>query len=443
MYNCYSNEIVVGWEMDFIKKKNYSILFLFFSLICFLIILVSGGEEIYSGSFLVKLVALFTVYIIYYLTDQFDFAKSRYSANMLVYTFIANILSLIIFIPIIGIKQSFLLFTIQFILFTLVKTAILSFFIKDNKILIIGKNYKSELIEKELKERQLYISIGIVEESKLKDKVEFLKLKEKIVKEKIGRVVITTDFVFEKNVTEGLLALKSNGVRIYDFLTFYEKIEEKVHVKSINENWFLLGQGFNILHSSFQKKVKRLVDIIMSLIIFIPALPIMLISVLIIKLESKGPIFFVQSRIGEGNRPFNIIKFRSMKLHDEKKHSKYAGTNDTRITTYGNFMRKSRIDELPQLFNVFKGEMSFVGPRAEWDKLCYSYMEQLPFYNLRHAIKPGLTGWAQVKYPYGASVEDALEKLQYDLYYIKHQSITMDIIIFFMTIKTVIFGKGR
>ena len=132
-----------------------------------------------------------------------------------------------------------------------------------------------------------------------------------------------------------------------------------------------------------------------------------------------------------------------MKVHDEKNHSRYAEDNDERITKFGNFMRKTRIDELPQLWNVLKNEMSFVGPRCEWDKLCEEYEKEIPFYNIRHSVKPGLTGWAQVRYPYGMGIDDALQKLTYDIYYIKNQNLVFDIIILFKTIKIVLFGRGK
>ena len=161
-----------------------------------------------------------------------------------------------------------------------------------------------------------------------------------------------------------------------------------------------------------------------------------------IKLTSKGPIFFKQKRLGLKNMEFEIIKFRSMKIHDQNKFSKYADENDPRVTKFGKFIRKTRIDELPQLICILKGDMSFVGPRPEWDELCYEYMKDIPYYNLRHLIRPGMTGWAQVMYPYGISIEDAYKKLEYDLYYMKHQDIMFDLKIVFRTIKIVIFAKG-
>ena len=169
----------------------------------------------------------------------------------------------------------------------------------------------------------------------------------------------------------------------------------------------------------------------------------MLISAVIIKLESHGPVIYSQERIGENNKPFKIFKFRSMRTDSEKDGPKWASEHDDRITKFGNIMRKTRIDELPQLYNVIVGQMSFVGPRPERQFFINTLEKEIPYYNLRHIVKPGLTGWAQVKYPYGASIEDSYRKLQYDLYYIKNYSLILDVLIILDTVKIVLFGKGR
>ena len=192
-----------------------------------------------------------------------------------------------------------------------------------------------------------------------------------------------------------------------------------------------------------QNRIKRIFDISMAVVIGILTSPIMVIAAIIVRFESPGPIIYSQARVGEHNKEFNVHKFRSMRNDAEKDGAKWAMKNDPRVTKFGNFMRKTRIDELPQLLNVLKGEMSFIGPRPERMVFIKDLEKVIPYYNLRHLVKPGLTGWAQVMYPYGASVEDAKRKLEYDLYYIKHHSISLDIAIMFMTLKTVVFGKGR
>ena len=179
------------------------------------------------------------------------------------------------------------------------------------------------------------------------------------------------------------------------------------------------------------------------MLIGIFAAPVIVLAAIIVKLESKGPIFFIQERIGEGNKKFNIVKFRSMTTDAEKDGPQWASKNDNRVTKFGKIMRATRIDELPQLWNVLRGEMSFVGPRPEREYFIQQLEKEIPYYNLRHTVKPGLTGGAQVMYPYGASVEDAYRKLQYDLYYIKHHSIPFDVKVLLKTVTIVIFGKGR
>ena len=188
--------------------------------------------------------------------------------------------------------------------------------------------------------------------------------------------------------------------------------------------------------------IKRTLDLFLAVTGLLVSLPVTVITGILIKLESPGPVFYLQERVGEKERTFKVIKFRSMRNDAEKDGAVWASENDPRITQVGNFIRKVRIDEIPQMWNVLKGDMSFVGPRPERPIFVHTLVESIPYYSLRHAVKPGITGWAQVCYPYGASEEDALRKLEYDLYYIKNQSIFMDLLIIFRTIKTVLFQKG-
>lgn len=217
-----------------------------------------------------------------------------------------------------------------------------------------------------------------------------------------------------------------------------------------------MSDGFLVLNNTLQKRIKRFFDIVVSISMLVGTMPFIIITYILVKMDVgiknifinpmkiiRNPAFFKQKRIGIKGNEFEIIKFRSMRIHDPTKFSKYASEHDDRITVIGKFIRKTRLDELPQLINVLKGEMSFVGPRPEWNELGREYEKKIKNYKLRYAVQPGLTGWAQVMYSYGASLEDAEIKLEYDLYYIKHQDFVMDMIIFFKTCKTVIFGKGR
>ncbi len=237
-----------------------------------------------------------------------------------------------------------------------------------------------------------------------------------------------------------LLQCKLHGTSIQDGISFYESITGKILVKNVNPAWLIFSDGFQSTRLSYY--LKRTLDVCLSLFGLLISLPITLPTTFLIKRESPGPVFYLQERIGERGVPFDVIKFRSMRDDAEKNGAVWARPNDTRVTKIGGFIRKVRIDEIPQMWNVLKGEMSFVGPRPERPVFVDQLTESIPYYSLRHSVKPGISGWAQVCYPYGASEEDALRKLEYDLYYIKNQSIFMDMLVIFRTIKTVLFQKG-
>lgn len=265
----------------------------------------------------------------------------------------------------------------------------------------------------------------------------------KFVKENNIKLLLLGKIKLEEKEIEKILKIKLRGTEVVGYLDYMLDIEKKIEVSYINEEWLLNAYGFQILRSQIQNKIKRIFDISMSIIIGVLTFPIMILAMIIVRLESPGPIIYSQARVGEKEKEFMVHKFRSMRQDAEKDGAKWAQKNDPRVTKFGNFMRKTRIDELPQLLNVIKGEMSFIGPRPERMVFIKELEKQIPYYGLRHMVKPGLTGWAQVMYPYGATVEDAKFKLEYDLYYIKGYSLFLDIVILFKTLKTVVFGKGR
>ena len=265
----------------------------------------------------------------------------------------------------------------------------------------------------------------------------------KFVKANNISLIILCKEKLESNEIRDILAMKLSGIEVKSYFDYMIENEGKIEVEFISEEWLLQAYGFKILRSQIQNNIKRLFDIIIAIIIGIMTLPVMLVAAIIVRLESPGPIIYSQDRVGENGKEFKVHKFRSMRNNAEKDGAKWAQVNDPRVTKFGNFMRKTRIDELPQLVNVLKGQMSFIGPRPERMVFIKELEKEIPYYNLRHMVKPGLTGWAQVMYPYGASVEDARRKLEYDLYYIKHHSLYLDMMIMFMTFKTVVFGKGR
>ena len=239
---------------------------------------------------------------------------------------------------------------------------------------------------------------------------------------------------------ETLLKYKLKGVNILQGINFYERLTGKILVENVNPSWIIFSEGFSA--TKFQSFAKRSFDIVMSSILLALALPVMLITAVIIKLESPGSIFYCQERVGKGRKNFQVYKFRSMVQDAEENGAVWAAVNDSRVTRFGSFIRRTRIDELPQLINVLKGEMSLVGPRPERPMFVEKLTKIIPFYDMRHDIRPGVTGWAQVCYPYGASEEDALRKLEHDLYYMKNISLSLDVLIALKTIKTVLFAKG-
>jgi len=257
---------------------------------------------------------------------------------------------------------------------------------------------------------------------------------------KIEKIVVALDDRRGKTPITELLNCKLKGVKIISGIEFYEELTGKILVSNVNPDWLIYSDGFQ--KGKISLLSKRLLDFSVSLSGLLLTLPIVAISALIIKLESPGPVLYSQERMREGEKTFWIYKFRSMCCDAESSGPVWAEENDCRVTRFGSFIRKTRIDEIPQLWNIFKGEMSFVGPRPERPHLVEQLRKKLPYYSLRHNVKPGLTGWAQISYPYGASEEDALHKLEYDLYYIKNLCFSLDIMIAFQTIKIILFQRG-
>lgn len=246
-----------------------------------------------------------------------------------------------------------------------------------------------------------------------------------------------------KQQIEFLLRKLERGHKVFPLVDYIDKKKGYTDLCLVSASYFLRTRQFSVLNKKRHFILKRVIDVCLSLCLLILLSPLMLIVGFCIYLDSKGPILYWQKRVGLFNREFKLFKFRSMQLDAEKNGALWAKESDERITKIGSFLRKTRIDELPQLWNVLKGEMSLIGPRPERKIFVQSLRNSIPYYEFRHALKPGISGWAQVKYPYGASIEDARWKHQYDLYYIKYQSLFLDIQIILLTLKTVVFGKGR
>jgi sugar transferase (PEP-CTERM system associated) len=257
----------------------------------------------------------------------------------------------------------------------------------------------------------------------------------------VDRIIVGLSDRRGKLPVEELLRAKMAGIRVEDATTTYERITGKILIDDLRPSWLIFSDGFRV--SRIARVLKRTIDLVLSLVIGVFALPFMALTAIAVALESGRPILYCQERVGENGKTFTLCKFRSMRTDAEIGGTPiWAKDGDDRITHVGRFIRKARLDELPQLWNVIRGDMSFVGPRPERPFFVAELSKAIPFYQQRHAVKPGVTGWAQVKYRYGSSLEDAMEKLRYDLYYIKHLSIFFDLTIVFDTVKVVLFGKG-
>ena len=257
----------------------------------------------------------------------------------------------------------------------------------------------------------------------------------------VKKIVVALEERRKRFPTKSLLDCRVKGIEVLEGTTFYEMLTGKLIVDKINPSWLIFSEGFQ--KSGTRRFFKRSVDLILSLIMLTLLSPVLLVVALMIKLDSTGPVFFSQERVGENGNPYLVHKFRSMVADAEKTCGPvWAQANDPRVTRVGKFIRKWRIDEFPQIFNVIKGEMSFVGPRPEREFFVKELEKVIPYYGERFSVKPGITGWAQVSYPYGDSIEDAKEKLNYDLFYIKNMTIFMDLMVIMKTVKTVLFGEG-
>jgi sugar transferase (PEP-CTERM system associated) len=261
-------------------------------------------------------------------------------------------------------------------------------------------------------------------------------------RENIDRIVVAMGERRGQLPTNELLQLSLAGtVNIEEGASFYERVTGRVSLSMIRPSWLIFSSRGR--QARISGIARNIVHRIVALVGGILSLPIALVTAILIKLESQGGVFYKQERVGKNGNTFMVLKFRSMRADAEKAGPVWASKDDNRTTRVGRVIRKLRIDEIPQFWNIFRGEMDFVGPRPERPHFVSQLAEEIPYYDQRHLIAPGLTGWAQIKYPYGASIEDARQKLQYDLYYIKNQSLTLDAIILFETIKIILFGRGR
>ncbi|MDT4329662.1 TIGR03013 family XrtA/PEP-CTERM system glycosyltransferase [Methylomonas sp. MED-D] len=271
---------------------------------------------------------------------------------------------------------------------------------------------------------------------------EKLRLNDIVEAAEVDEIVIAVDDRRKKLPVDELLDVKMSGVQIMDLQTFYEREQRLIYLETLSPSWLVFSDGF--VNDGTRPIVKRTFDVIASLLLLSVSWWIMVLTMMAIYVESGfgAPVFYRQRRVGYRSEVFNVIKFRSMRVDAEKNGAQWAAQTDDRVTKVGKFIRKYRIDELPQLLNVLKGDMSFVGPRPERPEFVQGFEERIPYYKERHRVKPGITGWAQLCYPYGASEYDTLQKLQYDLYYVKNYSLFLDLTIMMSTVEVILWGKG-
>lgn len=350
--------------------------------------------------------------------------------------------------------------SIAFVVFFIVSwrfgyTQVLNIGLFDQKIILLGSGKLAANIAREIKSKRdcgyqiaaIALSSGSLPPGLLKNETKVIcednheGLSKIALKLDINKIVVALEERRGQFPIQELLECRVSGIEVLEGNSFYEMLTGKLIVSQINPGWLIFSEGFQ--KSRSRRYIKRTIDLTLAVFMLIILSPLLVLVGFLIVTDSKGPVFYSQERVGERRKPYMIHKFRSM-CQDAEKHSGpvWAQTDDSRITRIGHFIRKWRIDELPQLFNVLKGEMSFVGPRPEREHFVKELEEVIPYYGERFSVKPGITGWAQVSYPYGASVEDAVEKLNYDLFYIKNMSILLDLMVIMRTVKTVLFGEG-
>jgi sugar transferase (PEP-CTERM system associated) len=321
----------------------------------------------------------------------------------------------------------------------------------DQRIFLLGPGELAENIKKEIKNKtdcgySVFLeypnnATNGAKTNKIYNREVYDGLCQKAKELEIDKIVVALKEKRETFPMDELLECKMAGIEVVDGNSFYEMLTGKLIVREIHPTWFIFSDGFQ--KSGIRRFFKRFLDLLLSLSLLVVLIPLIIITVILIKIDSRGTIFYSQERIGEKRKAYRIYKFRSMIEDAEKECGPVCATEDDyRITRIGKIIRKLRIDEIPQLWNVLKGDMSFVGPRPEREFFVEKYEKKIPYYGERFSVKPGITGWAQICYRYSDTIEDTTEKLNYDLFYIKNMSPMMDLMIVLRTIKIVLFGRG-
>jgi sugar transferase (PEP-CTERM system associated) len=319
------------------------------------------------------------------------------------------------------------------------------------RVLIVGTDEKAIDVARETLARKHlgYRVVGFLDDDPRLQGVSLLnprvigttsQCRELAVANGVNRVVVASLDYRGRVSMDSLLECKTSGIRVQEASSYYEQLTGKIMVEGLRKSWLIFSDGFVVARGTLF--AKRLLDIVVATVGLVLALPLMVLVALAVRLDSSGPIFFRQDRVGRSNREFTLWKFRSMRTDAEAQGARWAVQGDPRITRVGRFIRKTRLDELPQLWNVLVGDMSLVGPRPERRMFVDQLIAQNPFYEQRLVVRPGLTGWAQIKAPYASTFEESIEKLKFDLYYIKNMSLLLDISILLSTARIVLLGRG-
>jgi exopolysaccharide biosynthesis polyprenyl glycosylphosphotransferase len=416
----------------------------------------------YLSAFKIYFILIGVVYIIVlYIADTYNYFKDFRNIINLAYVIMSCcigtfIVVIVFYFPLKGVIIGRIIVTIQALSFVilvaiwrLIFSAVAFPQRLEKRLIIIGAGKSGSYLLKAIRERPScgFLPVGFVDddEQKAKTKLDGLpvlgnssQLAELIKEYMANLAVIAITQKRSPRLTNNLIMVSWEDCRLIDMPTFYEFLTGKLPTDHISDDWIFEWSVNN--KKIYYIRLKRLIDLTLAGISLVVASPLMLLIAILIKLDSKGPVFFQQERLGQKERPFNIIKFRTMFLGSENNGPAWTNHNDPRITRIGRIIRKLRLDELPQLWNILRGEMSFIGPRP----LAHtSYMEKLHFYKYRTLVKPGITGWAQVSFPEGLTIDTTPEKLKYDLYYIKNIGFLLDLAILLKTVRTIIFGHGR
>jgi sugar transferase (PEP-CTERM system associated) len=399
----------------------------------------------------------------FYLFDLYDFGEIRKRGVLYIRTLQALgltgiVLSVIFYVfPEMLFGRGVFLISLLFMLSTMILWRVFVIWVLGHprlaeRVLILGTESNAIDLAREALERpeqgfQIVGFVGddprLVGQSLINPRVLGLtdNLQEIVNRYHVSRIVLAINERRGRMPLDSLIEMKlRDGLAIEESDSFYERLTGKVSNATLRPSWLIFSGGSRRI--VFYGQLRRLLDVSLSVVGFLLSLPIMILTAVAIKLDSRGPILYRQTRVGQRNQHFTIMKFRSMRIDAEPEGPVWAEEEDPRITRVGRVIRKLRIDELPQFVNIIRGEMAFVGPRPERPEFVTQLQRQIPYYSQRHLVKPGLTGWAQVRYPYCASVDDAIQKLQYDLYYIKNQSLLLDVITLFETVRIVLFGRG-